>query len=77
MDAVHWFALFGLGTWLLGAWAWAQAFMMKDEAIAQYETNKRQMAMFREAIALARYGAVDEATDILTEIIKDREDADQ
>jgi hypothetical protein len=69
MDAVHWFALLGMAGIVFGAWAIARAWDIEARSHQNFMRQTEQLRMIREATALARYGAREEAEQLLEDAI--------
>ena len=65
MDAVHWFSLAGLVWALTGFWALTRAHGEAQRAAAYRCLIRKQLEMISEAIELSRYGAWQEAEDLI------------
>ncbi len=69
MDAVHWWALVGLIGFAGGARLLSLAIDRDNEAAAKIDQHTKQLRLVREATALMRYGARDEANETLERAI--------
>lgn len=70
MDAVHWWALAGLVSFGVSGWLLKLAIDRDNSAAEHQATATHQVILFREAAALSRCGARDEAIELLEQVIK-------
>lgn len=70
MGAVHWWALAGLAWFFAGFWLFVRSHAEAQRAAEDRYLIRRQLEMLCEAIELSKYGAQEEAHQMIDEAVR-------